>query len=282
MKDQKTYKIIGCAMEVHKELGCGFLEAVYQEALGREFERQGVPNEAQSVIEIRYKGEALEKQYQPDYVCYGEVIVEIKAIAGLSGFEEAQIINYLKATGLRVGLLINFGGKSLEYKRFVYDPIHRLHRWTQIREREDGNGENVAGVREVQAPYDSQMTEIDPNLGQGKASVKSVKSVDGMPWSMCSRMEVSTVEGKETFLRFKRSLYLDVAFDEKEREFVVEFPELNIFLSAYTPEELYRAFCDDIVWLWEEYGKCDDIKLTEDGKRLRRRVLDLVESDVLP
>ena len=241
---------------------------------------QGVPNEAQPVIGICYKGEPLEKKYQPDFVCYGEVIVEIKAIAGLSGFEESQIINYLKATGLRVGLLINFGGKSLEYRRFVYDPIHRLHRWTQIRENE--SGDHMEGVGEVQAPYDSQMTEIDPNLGPGKASVKSVKSVDGMPWTMWSRMEVSTVERKETFLRFKRPLYLDIAFDEKEREFVVEFPELNIFLSACTPEELYRAFCDDIVWLWEEYGKCDDKNLSEDGIRLKNEILDLVESDVVP
>jgi GxxExxY protein len=85
MRDDRTYRIIGCAMEVHRELGCGFLEGVYQEALGREFRVQGIPNRAQPVIEICYKGEALDKKYQPDYVCYGEVIVEIKAIAGLSG-----------------------------------------------------------------------------------------------------------------------------------------------------------------------------------------------------
>ena len=90
MKDERTYRILGCAMEVHKELGCGFLEAVYQEALGREFGLQGVPNEAQPVIGISYKGEPLEKKYAPDYICYGEVIVEIKAISGLSGVEEAQ------------------------------------------------------------------------------------------------------------------------------------------------------------------------------------------------
>ena len=121
MKDERTYKIIGCAMEVHKELGCGFLEAVYQEALGREFLNQGIPFESQSVIEIFYKGQALDKKYQPDFVCYDQVIVEIKAISNLSGIEEAQLINYLKATGLKVGLLINFGSKSLEYKRLVYN-----------------------------------------------------------------------------------------------------------------------------------------------------------------
>ena len=120
MADQRTHKIIGAAMEVHKELGCGFLEAVYQEALAREFLKQEIMYKSQPVVEILYKGSPLQKTYQPDYVCYDEVIVEIKAISGLSGIEEAQLINYLKATGLKVGLLINFGSKSLEYKRLVY------------------------------------------------------------------------------------------------------------------------------------------------------------------
>jgi GxxExxY protein len=94
---------------------------VNQEALGKEFDMQGIPNKAQPIIRISYKGEFLDKVYQPDYVCYDQVIVEIKAIAGLSGLEEAQLINYLKATGLKVGLLINFGARSLEHKRFVYN-----------------------------------------------------------------------------------------------------------------------------------------------------------------
>ncbi len=119
MTDQRTYKIIGCAMEVHKELGCGFLEAVYQEALGREFADQGMPFKSQPVIQIAYKGKPLDKTYQPDFVCYEEIIIEIKAISSLSGVEEAQLINYLKAAGLKVGLLVNFGAKSLENKRFV-------------------------------------------------------------------------------------------------------------------------------------------------------------------
>ena len=121
MKDQRTYKVIGAALEVHKELGCGFLESVYQEALSREFAAQGIPFKAQPVIEIQYKGEPLEKKYQPDFICYNEVIIEIKAISSLTGLEESQIINYLKATKLKVGLLLNFGSKSLEHKRFVYN-----------------------------------------------------------------------------------------------------------------------------------------------------------------
>jgi GxxExxY protein len=108
MKDERTYRIIGAAIEVHKELGCGFLEAVYQEALGKEFAYQAIPFKPQPIIQISYKGKPLDKTYQPDFVCFDEVIVEIKTI-------------YLKATGLKVGLLINFGNKSLEYKRFVYN-----------------------------------------------------------------------------------------------------------------------------------------------------------------
>ena len=120
MRDERTYQLIGAALEVHKELGCGFLEAVYQEALEREFEFRGIPFESQSIVEIKYKGKPLEKKYQPDFICFDEVIIEIKAVSALSGIEEAQIINYLKATGLNLGLLFNFGSKSLEYKRFIY------------------------------------------------------------------------------------------------------------------------------------------------------------------
>jgi GxxExxY protein len=120
MRDKRTYKIIGAAIEVHKELGCGFLEAVYQEALAIEFKMQELPYEQQKLIEIMYKGKPIEKKYQPDFICFSEIIVEIKALSGLTGNEEAQLINYLKATSLDVGLLINFGTKSLEYKRLIY------------------------------------------------------------------------------------------------------------------------------------------------------------------
>ena len=121
MRDERTFNIIGAAMEVHKELGCGFLEAVYQEALEREFIDRRIPFKSQPEVQISYKGNPLRKTYQPDFICYDEVIVEIKAISNLTGLEEAQIINYLKATDLKVGLLLNFGSKSLEHKRFVYN-----------------------------------------------------------------------------------------------------------------------------------------------------------------
>jgi GxxExxY protein len=121
MRDKKTYSIIGAAMEVHTELGSGFLEAVYQEALEREFREQAIPFKSQPTVQILYKGKPLGKTYQPDFVCFDKILVELKALSNLTGMEQSQIINYLKATGLKVGLLINFGSKSLEHKRFVYN-----------------------------------------------------------------------------------------------------------------------------------------------------------------
>jgi GxxExxY protein len=94
---------------------------VNHEALEREFIYQEIPFKSQPVIEIKYKGKPLEKKYQPDFICYDEVITEIKAMSVLTSNEEAQIINYLKATRFKVGLLLNFGSKSLEHKRFVYN-----------------------------------------------------------------------------------------------------------------------------------------------------------------
>jgi GxxExxY protein len=120
VRDKKTFAIIGAAMEVHKELGSGFLEAVYQEAMEKELAYQEIPYKSQPPVRIEYKGEPLKKKYEPDFICYNEIIVEIKAMDKLSSNEHAQIINYLKASELKVGLLINFGAKSLEHKRFVF------------------------------------------------------------------------------------------------------------------------------------------------------------------
>ena len=89
IKDERTYRIIGCAMEVHKELGCGFLEAVYQEALERELTSRQIPFQAQPIVQIHYKGQPLNKVYQPDLICFDQVLVEIKALSNLSGTEEA-------------------------------------------------------------------------------------------------------------------------------------------------------------------------------------------------
>lgn len=123
-RDRYTFAIIGAAMEVHNTLGRGFLEAVYQAALEVELQLRGVSYQREVWLPVHYKTVALNCNYQADFICYGEIIVEIKALRQLSGVEEAQIINYLKATGLRRGLLLNFGAESLEYKRFV-------RRWQQ-------------------------------------------------------------------------------------------------------------------------------------------------------
>jgi GxxExxY protein len=119
-KDPRTYAIIGAAMEVHRQLGCGFLEAVYQEALEIELKRAGVPTLPQVELPIFYRGQRLNCYYIADFVCYESIIVELKALSRLSGVEDAQVLNYLKATGLEVGLLLNFGTPSLQYKRLVW------------------------------------------------------------------------------------------------------------------------------------------------------------------
>jgi|SRR6185295_2060954 len=116
--DPRTYAIIGAAMEVHRLLGCGFSEPVYQEAMDIELRIRAIPFEAQMKCRVKYKGQNLESFFKPDFVCFDEVIVELKALCRLSSIEEAQVLNYLKATGLRTGLLINFGALSLEQRRF--------------------------------------------------------------------------------------------------------------------------------------------------------------------
>ena len=106
-------------MEVHRQLGCGFLEAVYQEALALELAARAVLFRREVELPVTYKGQQLNTHYRADFVCYDSVIIEVKALDRLSGVEEAQVINYLKITGKEVGLLVNFGGKSLDYRRFV-------------------------------------------------------------------------------------------------------------------------------------------------------------------
>lgn len=118
-RDPQTYAILGAAIEVHRELGHGFLEPVYQDALSREFARRVVPFRREVELPIRYKGEQLTPTYKADFVCYDEIIVELKALGSLTTSAQSQVINYLKATHLRRGLLINFGTPRLEFKRLV-------------------------------------------------------------------------------------------------------------------------------------------------------------------
>lgn len=107
-------------MKVYNTLGHGFLEAVYQEALEIEFKKQNIPYEREKELTIFYEGKPLEKKYYADFVCYGKVIVELKAVANLDDSHRSQVYNYLKATGYKLGLLFNFGNyKQLEIERKV-------------------------------------------------------------------------------------------------------------------------------------------------------------------
>ena len=119
LRKDECYAIVGAALALHKELGSGFLEAVYQEGLALAFARAQIPFEAQKELKINLWGTELKKTYVADFVVFGDIIVEIKAIKSISQTEEAQIFNYLKAAGAKVGLLINFGAPRLETKRFV-------------------------------------------------------------------------------------------------------------------------------------------------------------------
>lgn len=116
---QECYDIIGAAMEVHNELGHGFLEPVYQEALSIVFQENGIPYIKEQVLEIHFKGKLLNNKYVADFICYDEVIVELKAMENLAPEHIAQVLNYLKATGKKLGLLINFGTSKLQYKRVI-------------------------------------------------------------------------------------------------------------------------------------------------------------------
>ncbi|MEW5947063.1 MAG: GxxExxY protein [bacterium] len=118
-KDE-VYRIIGAAIDVHRELGPGFLEAVYQDAMQFELDMRRIPYESQSPVTVYYKGRKLKKEYYADLLCFGAIIVELKAIERLTERDHAQLLNYLKATGMKVGVLINFGAHGeLEWKRFV-------------------------------------------------------------------------------------------------------------------------------------------------------------------
>ena len=118
-RDNESYEVIGAAMKVHSELGNGFLEAVYQEALEIEFQNRKIPYKREMKIPVYYCGKELKTYYQADFVCYDNIIVELKALKSLSDIEKAQVLNYLKASKLKKAILINFGENHLVFKRFV-------------------------------------------------------------------------------------------------------------------------------------------------------------------
>jgi GxxExxY protein len=120
-KDEKTYAIIGAAMRVHRELGPGFLEAVYGDALEVEFRNRHIPYEREKELDIMYDGIPLKTKYYADFLCYGDVVVELKTVETIANIHRAQVIHYLKATGLSRGLIINFKNLSLQYERIAND-----------------------------------------------------------------------------------------------------------------------------------------------------------------
>lgn len=116
----EAYELIGAAIEVHKTLGCGFLEAVYSHALCAEMDLRNIPYQREARILISYKGVALDKYYVADFLCYDKILLEIKATSEHRPKHEAQVLNYLKATGFKLGIILNFGMKSLYYKRLIH------------------------------------------------------------------------------------------------------------------------------------------------------------------
>jgi GxxExxY protein len=122
--DPETYAIIGAAMEVHRQLGRGFLEAVYQEAVAIELGERQIPYQREVDVPVRYKGRTLACSYRADFICFGAVIVELKAITELTAREHSQVMNYLRATGYSRALLLNFGTSRLEYRRLILSPSY--------------------------------------------------------------------------------------------------------------------------------------------------------------
>ena len=122
-KDADTYEVIGAAMSVHRELGCGFLEQVYQRAMAVELSIRRIPYASEVPFPVHYRGRELPCVFRADLVCFNTVIVELKAIRNMSSLEEAQLLNYLKASGLTRGLLLNFGRRHLQVRRFVHGSV---------------------------------------------------------------------------------------------------------------------------------------------------------------
>ncbi len=119
VSDAETFTVIGAAMEVHRRLGCGFLERVYREALAIELQLRGVPFETERSWPIVYRERALPLRYRVDFLCYGSVVVELKAVPDIGRLERMQTVNYLRMAGVKRGLLLNFGALSLQYRRVV-------------------------------------------------------------------------------------------------------------------------------------------------------------------
>ena len=121
--DADSYAVIGAALEVHREIGCGFLERVYQETLALELASQRIPFKREVKFGITYKQRLLPLTYVLDFICFGRLVVEVKALSGIGPLERAQVLNYLRASGLKHGLILNFGVRSLQIRRCTWDRV---------------------------------------------------------------------------------------------------------------------------------------------------------------
>jgi len=119
LKDE-SYKLVGVCMEVHRELGMGFKEGIYQDALEIEFQHQGIPYQREQMFRIEYKGKVLKHRYKADFIVFNQIVLEVKATTLIVDSFVAQTINYLKASGLKLGIIANFGERSLTFKRIVF------------------------------------------------------------------------------------------------------------------------------------------------------------------
>ena len=125
---EESFNIIGAAMEVHNIIGCGFSEIIYQEAFEEELKQRQIPFSREKMFTITYKGKTLSKFFRPDFICYDSIIVELKTVDEFVDEHFTQVMNYLKVTGMQLGILINFANESLEYKRILRNPKWDTHK----------------------------------------------------------------------------------------------------------------------------------------------------------
>lgn len=116
---EESYAIIGAAMEVHSQLGCGFIEKVYQDALEIEFGLKGIPYNREKHLPVLYKGQRIKHDYYADFICFDKIVIECKAVSEILDIHKAQTLNYMKINNLKLGIIINFSQQSLEYKRII-------------------------------------------------------------------------------------------------------------------------------------------------------------------
>ncbi len=196
LNDPQTYAIIGAAMAVHANLGCGFLESVYQEALSLELESRGIPSEREVPVRVRYRNTVLRASYRADFVCYEQVVLELKALASISSVEQAQMIHYLKATGLRRGLILNFGGGAYSSSGSCSRPASSIRRFPhechirRSRSRavtDEPPSADYADFADGPVPISAHLPALHDHLHRiGRAACHCRYSLASIPWRISS------------------------------------------------------------------------------------------------